>query len=623
MASVWGIDIGKAALKAVKLRKTGEGLEIQAIEYIPYPVEEDEDERQEHVNDAIRSFLTKHKLRGEQIVVGIPGLHAFSRFINLPPVDKSKLSMMVRMEAQQQIPFPINEVNWDFTKIERDYEPGEEVEIGIFATRSELIDGFLGDLKEAGLHPDTITIAPLAVYNFVRTNTEDKEGGTVILDIGAEHTDLVIIDGERFWIRNLRIAGNDITKALADRFKIPFAEAEKLKKQSSKSQQAKKIFSAMESTLKDLVGEIHRSVGFFKSQADDLDVKRMVLMGDGARLRNLPKFFKQQLKFDVKRVSSLAEDTFLIEEEVDLDTLKNHLLGFGVALGLAVQGAGEAPCGINLSPQQLQVQSKLKKKLPLALVTMILSWAALGLSYAHWTRIKKKVYKTAKGMSDVGSWQQTQDDATKAKEQIPPLEKRVKQLAEIGKGRTMVAQLIDQVRGVLPATNDELPKLDDDTRKKEVPAQRQSWEQLLRDNKTNLKKMWILDWSLRRKDIQGEGPKPYECTMRIAMAQGDREAVEIRNQIRDDFVEPLKRRLGDAPFFVRNPEKTWPEGYGDAFLSQTEEIYQLDPDARTESRKSFPAVMVTVRFELGMPKPKPKPKAEEPAQEGGDEGGDE
>jgi type IV pilus assembly protein PilM len=617
MASVWGIDIGKAALKAVKLRKTGEGLEIQAIEYIPYPIEEDEDERQEHVNDAIRNFLGKHKLRGEQIVVGIPGLHAFSRFINLPPVDKSKLSMMVRMEAQQQIPFPIEEVNWDFTKIERDYEPGEEVEIGIFATRTELIDGFLGDLKESGLHPDTITIAPLAVYNFIRANTEDRDGGTVILDIGSEHTDLVIIDGERFWIRNLRIAGNDITKALADRFKIPFAEAEKLKKSSAKSKQSKKIFSSMESVLKDLVGEIHRSVGFFKSQAEDLDVQRMILMGDGARLRNLPKFFKQQLKYDVARVAALAEDNFLIEDEVDTDVLGKHLLGFGVALGLAVQGVSEARCSINLAPQQQQVQSKLKKKIPLAIVTAVLAWVAFLVSYGHWSAIRARIYKAESGMKDAQSWNAVQGQAEEAKKVLPPLEKRAQLLVQVGKGRTMVSDLVRELAGILPTRNSKIPELSDEERKQPFHRQVQTWKSKLREGKVYEKKLWVLDWNLRRKDIKGAGPKPYVCIMRLAMAQGDREPAAIREAIRDNFVKPLIAKLSAEPYWVRNPEKAHPDGYDDVFLSETEEIYQLDPDARTEARKAFPAVMVTVRFELGLPKPKVAKKEPAPEDEGG------
>src|SRR4051812_34799639 len=101
MAAVWGIDIGKAALKAVKLRRTKEGLEIKAVEHIAYSAgkgdDDDDDEegggaatqsdeqKSEAVNDALRQFLIKHKIGADQVVVAIAGLHAFSRFIKLPP----------------------------------------------------------------------------------------------------------------------------------------------------------------------------------------------------------------------------------------------------------------------------------------------------------------------------------------------------------------------------------------------------------------------------------------------------------------------------------------------------------------------------------------------------------
>src|SRR5581483_4506658 len=132
--AVWGIDIGKAALKAVKLRATKEGLEIKAVEHIDYESGGDGDKRQEQVRQALLTLLSKHKVRADRVLVALPGIDALSRPIKLPPVDAKKIDMMVRMEAQQQIPFPLSEVNWDYQKIQRDYEPGEEIEVGIFAS---------------------------------------------------------------------------------------------------------------------------------------------------------------------------------------------------------------------------------------------------------------------------------------------------------------------------------------------------------------------------------------------------------------------------------------------------------------------------------------------------------
>ena len=617
MAAVWGIDIGKAALKAVKLRRTKEGLEIQAIEYIPYPVEEDEDERQEQSSEAIKTFLAKHKIGHDTVVVGIPGLHAFSRFIKLPPVDRSKIGHMVQLEAQQQIPFPIAEVNWDFHIVDREYEPGEEIEVGIFATRTELIDGFLSDLQESGLIPDIVTIAPLAVFNFVRYNESEEEseqeGATLILDVGSEHTDLVIHDRARFWIRNLRIAGNDVTKALAERFKIPFAEAEKLKRSSSKSQQAKKIFSSMESTLKDLVGEIHRSVGFFKSQVDELDVQRLLLLGDGAKLKNMPKFLQGALKYDVARVQRLEQDKFVLDPNVDLDVLKNHIQSFAVALGLAIQGVKQANCSVNLAPKQLQIQSALRSKLPWAAATAACTWAALGLGYLQASSAKGEIDGALKKVGAISQYSSVQNEAVEARDALPALEQSAKRYLSVGAGRTLMLDLMDQVRQVLPTDNAKIAELTPAEReqlREDVNGQIVLLNKRLDEQKINLGKTWLLDWTVRRLDPAGPGePSPYKVVIRVAKhnpRSAGKRPDELREEIKRDVASELVKRLKDAPFWLRNSENGRPE-YGEINVSTPIDIYALEPSQRIEPMNPFQCVMVTLTFEVGVPKPEPKP----------------
>jgi type IV pilus assembly protein PilM len=611
MASVWGLDIGKSALKAVRLRFSNEGLEITAVEHIPYPVDEDEDERQEHVTDALRTFLTKHKLGSDKVVVGLPGLHAFSRFIKLPQVEKSKVGSLVRMEAQQQIPFPIEEVNWDFVRIEREYAPGEEIEVGIFACRRELVDGFLADLHQSGIRPDVVTIAPLADYNFIRHNTaEEQEGATLILDIGAEHTDLVIADGERFWVRPLRIAGKDITKALAERFKVPFSEAEKLKRDASKSQQAKKIFSTMEPVLKDLVGEVHRSVGFFKGQAEDLDIKRMVLLGDGAKLKNVTKFFQEQLKYPVGRVQQLEGEKFSIDPDVDMDALTNHILGLGVAIGLALQGAGQARCAINLAPQQLQIESQLKNKLPLAAAAAACSWLALGLGYYHWTSVAERVKGALGKLSAVASVQNTQNEATNEKD-VSALEASASGFTSLGEGRTLVLEFLDRLREVLPTENGKLAEVPNNP-SVDLFRQFNTYEERVRAEKLYEGKLFLIEMRIdHRKDETAQNRYRVELKVAKAVPESMRgNTDELREQIRRDFMLKLGPKLKDAPFFVRK-EATGEPGkfnYGEIDFGVPVEIYGLRP-AMTSERgpKSFRCVFVPLTFEIGVPPPPPPP----------------
>ena len=105
--AAWGLDIGKSALKAVKLQKAKDEVEIVSITHIEYG---SSDDHHAEVLAALRAFLDEHTVKGDQIVVALPGRTAFSRFIKLPPLEVKKLDEIVRYEAQQQIPFPINEV---------------------------------------------------------------------------------------------------------------------------------------------------------------------------------------------------------------------------------------------------------------------------------------------------------------------------------------------------------------------------------------------------------------------------------------------------------------------------------------------------------------------------------
>lgn len=638
MAAVWGIDIGKAALKAVKLRRTKEGLEIKAVEHIAYPADDEDENKGEHVNDALRQFLIKHKVGGDQVVVAIAGLHAFSRFIKLPQVDGAKLTQMVRMEAQQQIPFPIAEVNWDSVKIQRDYAPGEEVEVGIFASRSELIDGFLRDLREVKVTPDIVTIAPLAVYNFVRYNSEQQDGATIILDIGSEHTDLVIMDGERFWIRNLRIAGNDITKALAERFKVPFAEAEKLKRSASKSEQSKKIFSAMESVLKDLVGEVHRSVGFFKSQAEDLEIKRMVLLGDGAKLKNATKYLSEQLGYDVERVQQLEQDKFIIDPEVDLDVLKNHLLGFGVSFGLAIQGVGLAKCAISLAPDDVKINSQLRTKAPFAMAAAACAWLALGLSYMHWSNATATVAATVKDAKAVEGYQQVQAEAETV-QNVSDIEARAKQLTGLGQGRTFMLELANALNDVLPKDNHRIPNIyDKDPEASKLDPQQQlaRFREMLERDRVNEQKLWLLRMKIEERTEAAAPPGPpdengvvppqappatyfrVELVVAKALPQGKQD-FNVRDDIKSQLVVPLISRLANAPFWVRDGDKS-PPAYGEVSVGTLTRLYGLHEAIVTEPPRGsgFNCIMVPVKFEVGIPKaaPPPAPPAEGAPEEG-------
>src|SRR5262247_2548743 len=136
----WGIDIGNRALKAVKLVREGDGLRVDDFEVIEHEtvLSSAGDNREALISHALSSFVQRHPFKGGQVAIGVSGQSSFARFIKLPPVEERKIPEIVRFEAIQQIPFPLDEVEWSYQLFRNPDSP--DVEVGIFAMRKELIN---------------------------------------------------------------------------------------------------------------------------------------------------------------------------------------------------------------------------------------------------------------------------------------------------------------------------------------------------------------------------------------------------------------------------------------------------------------------------------------------------
>src|ERR1041385_7703002 len=373
--TVWSIDLGKASLKAVRLRREKNNVEILAVDKIDYTVGANGVDTVQQAKEALNAFKVRNDVR-DPVVVAHPGQGTFSRFIKVPAFEAKRLKEMVGYEASQQIPFPLDEVIWDYHLINREYLSGEEREVGIFAVRREAIDDYLLDFTTEGLAVEALTIGYLGLINYVFYDLAPQEP-SIVLDIGATHSDLVLIDGKKFWIRALPHSGNDLNKAIMERFKLSFQEAEKLKVESGKApQQAVKIFSTViQPKLKELVGEIQRSSGYYRSQAGDVKFQRLYLVGNGSRIFGIKKYLSEQLGIPVDRVQTIKH--FRVSRDVDLKLLQAELPAFATAFGCGLQGVGLGACRVDLVPQEERLQKDLRRKKKHAFIAMAAVYAAI------------------------------------------------------------------------------------------------------------------------------------------------------------------------------------------------------------------------------------------------------
>jgi type IV pilus assembly protein PilM len=362
--SVWGIDVGQCALKALKLQwRDGKlrAASFDVIEHAKILSQPDADE-QALIRSALGKFLSRNSIKGSTVVISVPGQASFTRFIKLPPVEAKKVPEIVRYEARQQIPFNLDDVVWDYQTISPPAAGPREVEVGIFAMKRDIVNDYVSDFVAMKIEPDIIQMAPVALYNFLRYDKKDGGGATLLMDVGAENTNLVIADGERVWIRNLPLGGNNFTQALAKEFKLPFSRAESLKRHAAESKHARQVFQAMRPVFGDLLTEVQRSIGYYTALHRDSRIERVVALGNAFRLAGLAKFISQNLGVDVQKVETF--EALGEAESLSAPLFKENVLSFGVAFGLAVQGLGLGSISTSLLPPEILSQKVLKAKRP-------------------------------------------------------------------------------------------------------------------------------------------------------------------------------------------------------------------------------------------------------------------
>ena len=407
--AVWGIDIGQAGLKAVRLKYAAQAEQVLAVayDYIPHPkiLSQPDAIPRELIKQALETFLSRNDVTGDLVAISLPGHSALARFIQLPPVESSKVADVVKYEARQQIPFALEDVIWDFQTLGGGIEESGFMlgaEVGLFAMKTEQVYEALRPFTEAKVEVEVVQIAPLALYNFhcydtlgVRRSKEDEfvapEEHTILLDMGTDNTTLLVTNGEKIWIRNVPVGGNHFTRALTKEMKLTFAKAEHLKCNATKSPDPRAVFQALRPVFNDYVSEIQRSIGYFSSVNRDAKISKIVGVGNGFKLAGLQKFLQQNLQYDVERVETF--DAVVGDTVLNAPVFQENIMTFAVPYGLALQTLQLTKLRTTLLPKEIAVARKIRRKKPWAVATAATLLVGLATSVAGFANAASKVSK--------------------------------------------------------------------------------------------------------------------------------------------------------------------------------------------------------------------------------------
>jgi type IV pilus assembly protein PilM len=395
---VWGIDIGRSSLKALRCRVSPTdprrlvAEEVECIEY-PMMLTQEEANPVELVRAALAELTSRHDLAGDRVAVAAPGQSGLSKFIKLPPVEAKKIPDIVKYEAGQQIPFPLDQVVWDWQRLATGIEEGGfvmDAEVALFAMKKEQVTKALLPFDEAGIDVEILQLAPISLANMVifdqlpdpaTVDPDEPPPSVVLVSMGVDATDVVVTNGLRMAQRSMPIGGKRFTRALVEEMHYTFAKAESEKRNAVHAADPKAVFRAMRPVFNQFASELQRSLNYFTSTDRSLKIGRVFLVGNAAKLRGLSDFVGKQLGVEVHRLDAY---TGLEGPGIATPAFRENRLGFGTAYGLALQAAGTATLQTNLLPKEIAFDRMVKAKRPWVVAGLLGLLAAGLFNFIGW-----------------------------------------------------------------------------------------------------------------------------------------------------------------------------------------------------------------------------------------------
>ena len=350
---------------------------------------ENETDLSAYIVSTVRDIMREHGIKKAPLIMAVSGQAVFPRFVKLPPVTKDKIYQIVQYEAEQNVPFPIDEVVWDYQLIE-DPE-SDDMNVMLVAVKTETVIRLTDCVVAAELEPEVVDVAPMALYNLVRFNYPDLEGCTMVLDIGSRSSNLIFIEGQRIFSRSMPVAGNAITQELMKEFEVSFEEAEALKKEHGfvafggvyagpDSEIADRVSKVVRNVITRLHAEVNRSINFYRSQQGGSPPSLVLMCGGSSIIPHTDTFFREKLQIQVEYLNpflNIAVGSGIDAEQAGMDV---HMLG--EVAGLAVRRSLKCPVEINLMPPNLVAKKTFRRRQPffavaaLGMVLILLCWWA-------------------------------------------------------------------------------------------------------------------------------------------------------------------------------------------------------------------------------------------------------
>jgi type IV pilus assembly protein PilM len=397
-AHLISLNIGSQTIGLAEFRTQAQGglvLVNYRLREIP-PEPASEEARNSQITVAVREMMNELHIKHGHVNYSIPAQSAFIRFVKVPVMDTEKIERIIGFEARQNVPFPIDEVVWDYQLVGGG--AGENIEVVIVAVKSDYLEPINAAVEETGLHADKIGLAPTGLYNAFKYNYSDAPGCSLLVDIGARTTNVLFIEPGKVFSRSVPIGGSSITAAIAREFRESFAEAELRKSRDAfvslagahtepGDTDAARVSKIVRATMTRLHAELMRSITHYRAQQQGSQPERIFLSGGSAGMRYMREFFYEKFQLPIEFFNPLQNVAVLDSARAQEVAHSAHLLG--ELVGLALRSVTVCPLELNLPPASVVRRQELERRRPFfiaaaaCIIVALLGWSAYYTRAAH------------------------------------------------------------------------------------------------------------------------------------------------------------------------------------------------------------------------------------------------
>ena len=345
-----GLDIGTSAVKLCQLKENKGRYQLQTFGMIALPPEAIVDGalmNSTAIVDAVRELFDSQNVKNKDVAIAISGHSVILKKIPLPVMTPEELEESIQWEAEQYIPFDINDVNIDVHILNPNTDQGQ-MDVLLVAAKKDMINDYVSVVTEAGLDPVVMDVDALSLQNQFELNYDLPVGETIcLIDVGAAVININIVsDRISAFTRDIAMGGNQFTEEIQKQLNVSYDEAEELKigghgAEDADSVVPQEVDRIMQEVSDTLANEVQRSLDFYTATSADAQISRIFLSGGVAKVQTVGRTIEGRTGIPVEVVDPFRSiDTG--GRGLDPVFLQSVGPSAAIAVGLALRAAGDS-----------------------------------------------------------------------------------------------------------------------------------------------------------------------------------------------------------------------------------------------------------------------------------------